>query len=513
MHAFRNGIGVLLLLPLFSHLCLALVAESTLPNLENAIRIFNSIHSSMRQWGSSLNHNGMSFHPARAPKGVRLYHGNGDKSAVKGMQWLAFEPEHAMAFAMTRPRNRTLPPSSKTAIEHEPLHDETRPPFLQPSPGWLHTYEARHDPKLLYADGMSAGKTTNGTVDSQDYIIQNATELDLFFDDYSRALNMCAIAQDNWRGRVNGFIRMEAGFEIILCDFEAHLNEILVTRTNHCRNEGGESCIQDHFSWMRAITDRYYGIGGHRVRVNYDDFFTTYAYDLDLFNSNRMPRLEHLPAKDIAMLRADLDRFILKDPNPLFTGSTDWQAIADLIVIRYAERLKYLTSHIVRQSRELLKGELQRTLRPFIDFDHRDSAQEIERCTFHFIPPSPPQNLASNSIALVSKHLCTELVESFRTLTSFPDNSLHHSLILDRLEVLIQKLDWTVWKECGPCDSSRVFFIPIWPFGGTMDDWLEPSCLNASQIMARRSYWGMGPGRPVRPNATSEDFFWSRDLL
>jgi len=65
----------------------------------NAPQIFNAIHSSMRQWGSSLFHNGMSFFPARIPKNTHLYHGTNIPYAVTGMEWLAFEIEHAELFS------------------------------------------------------------------------------------------------------------------------------------------------------------------------------------------------------------------------------------------------------------------------------------------------------------------------------------------------------------------------------------------------------------------------------
>src|SRR3954451_7330658 len=70
----------------------------------NTNHIFNAIHSSMRQWGSSLNHNGMSFFLATVPAGTRLYHGGSTRDPVIGPEWLAFEAEHALMFA--RPRRR-----------------------------------------------------------------------------------------------------------------------------------------------------------------------------------------------------------------------------------------------------------------------------------------------------------------------------------------------------------------------------------------------------------------------
>jgi len=62
---------------------------------QNAFHIFNAVHSAMRQWGSSINHNGMSFFLATVPAGQPLYHGTRDSERPQGFEWLAFEAEHA----------------------------------------------------------------------------------------------------------------------------------------------------------------------------------------------------------------------------------------------------------------------------------------------------------------------------------------------------------------------------------------------------------------------------------
>ena len=91
------------------------------PSLEsaraNAPQIFNAIHSSTRQWGSSLLHNGMSLYPARIPNNTHLYHGTHIPDAVKGMEWLAFEIEHAEMFARS---HRIGPPRGRPGDPERP---------------------------------------------------------------------------------------------------------------------------------------------------------------------------------------------------------------------------------------------------------------------------------------------------------------------------------------------------------------------------------------------------------
>ncbi|CAI4213994.1 unnamed protein product [Parascedosporium putredinis] len=63
--------------------------------------IFNSVHSAMRQWGSSLRHNGLGLIPATVPEDTLLYHGTPRNSTPETFEWLAFEIEHAENFAGT----------------------------------------------------------------------------------------------------------------------------------------------------------------------------------------------------------------------------------------------------------------------------------------------------------------------------------------------------------------------------------------------------------------------------
>src|SRR6266536_6638969 len=156
----------------------------------NANSIFNAIHSSMRQWASSIKHNGMSFFPARIPERTLLYHGWPDNKPpgfpIGGLDWLAFEIEHAEFFAQR--------------MQGDDGHFE---------PGYLHVYQTTRPLDLLYIDGMSAGKSPLGTLDTQDILLLNTTREAL---DESRATDLCKMAVD-WK--IDGFIRMEVGFEVI----------------------------------------------------------------------------------------------------------------------------------------------------------------------------------------------------------------------------------------------------------------------------------------------------------
>ncbi|EXJ96237.1 hypothetical protein A1O1_01363 [Capronia coronata CBS 617.96] len=530
--------------------------------LRNANHIFNAIHSSMRQWGSSLNHNGMSLFLAQVPAGTQFYHGTGRAEPVRGMEWLAFEPEHAVNFARSfggkaggtpfgrtrydgtegrhsrasseeehgdsiassaerrvespsspidRPLDSRLVPAD-TQVAHLPHRDiqhpfranpdhEPEPPRRRPRPtmpGWLHTYKTKTDLPLLYIDGMSAGKCDKGTLDTQDILLLNATnESDGVFWEYERAERLCHMASETWNGKIKGFIRMESGFEVILCSFAEDLDFIQAVRAGpfaggkDSSDPDDESPPRWHLSdWIRAITARYDGIGGGRVKLDYDNFVTAYDYNLELFTQNDgLPRLGNASVGVLEKIRGDVDAMVHNwDPSLAFP-SVDWQNIADMVVERYAKQLKYLVSGAFTTSQQL-SDELSSFLRVFVDSDARNTTAEVGRCATQFIPHSGElETVSTRSIRSVTTAICSTLFAALDAKSSFTDS-------VSSLHSLIEYLDWTVWKRCPECPLGQVCFIPIWPFGA-VEDRDNPQCRNLTDLDGRMGYWaGFGPGHP-----------------
>ncbi|KIW01203.1 uncharacterized protein PV09_07251 [Verruconis gallopava] len=502
------------------------ISEGEHPSYRNAFHIFNAIHSSMRQWGSSLNHNGMSFFPALVPAGTELYHGTGESNPIEGMEWLAFEPEHAQNFARRRPGRHPgggpgrgpPPPPHRASEEQRPLGsrtDDRQPlPWASPKPGrrddgesgFLHTYLAKRDLQLLYIDGMSAGKTSNGTLDTQDYILLNNTLPHQGMWEYERAQGMCNISRDEWGGRVDGFLRMEAGFEIILCDFQRDLEVKSIARAyGECKNcdDENEGMMGGGLRYLRAVADRYHDIGGERVKINYEKMTTVYALDVDLFSSGeRGPRLKNVSAHDLAMIRRQVDRMVLSDPNPFTHRGRNWQAVADMIVTRFATRLKFLAMPDVSGDEQRLNSELNALLSPFIDYDKRSFMDETSRCASHFTPSHGiHSSLAAHTVSYVSHYICHKLVS-----TQYGD--VANSLVAkqDIIADLIETLNWTTWKECGTCAYDEICSIPIWPFGSEQD-WITPTCRNSTSIKEQRGYWGFNRGFPGGPPPDKDEDF------
>lgn len=171
-----------------------------------ANHIFNAIHSSMRQWGSSWNHNGMSFFLDTVPKDTLLYHGSHDPGPVTGINWLAFEPEHGLFFASPWFDKRRRRGTQQMA--QMPLHGDAD--GNPPQPGWLHTYAAAKYLRLPYIDGLSAAKTGMGTLDTQDCILFNDSVTQPH-QDWEWAELACRLFRDDWDDRIDGIIRMSPG--------------------------------------------------------------------------------------------------------------------------------------------------------------------------------------------------------------------------------------------------------------------------------------------------------------
>ncbi|KAL4906649.1 hypothetical protein BDW74DRAFT_190181 [Aspergillus multicolor] len=512
-------------------------------NNANANHIFNAIHSSMRQWGSSLNHNGMSFFLASVPEGTQLYHGDWRSEPIQGPEWLAFEAEHALVF--THPMPHHPPPDEEKPGSGGPRH-RPPPPSLQDSQsqqvigqrrrdrvrshaededGFLHTFAAAKELRLLYVDGMSAGKTDNGTMDSQDRILfrDQLGEGEGMRDEQKRAELFCQMAEERWNGRLDGMLRMEAGFEIILCDFEANLEVLSVNRVRPSAQGDGKSGgdIGKHAGqmWLPAVASRYWKIGGDRVALDYDRFVTAYdaVYELDLFpnsnpdpdtdshteadgngNATAHPRLAHIPSAELEPIRQDLDALILNHEasgSPIRT-STNWQAVADMVVDRYGARLHYLASGQAPTLQQL-QAEIEDIVTPFIDYDRRNASLEVERCARQFVRRSmPATTVAGAAVLSVSRSVCTTLLQALDYGDGDDDGHTEYDSIVDRIQGLMGYLGWTTWKDCRGCGDHEICIIPMWPMG-TVDDYNHPQCRDIAKLNGEGPrYWG---GRPPRP--------------
>lgn len=462
-----------------------LAADSVPPEpVQNANHIFNAIHSSMRQWGSALNHNGMSFFLAEMPQGIKLYHGDGHPEHITGVRWLAFDPEHAFAFARSGPKRPETPPKPSSGSQQVMGGDQDGPAG-EDNGGWLHTYTTAKNLRLILIDGMSAGKSKIGTLDLQDRV--------LFEDEFNggvlqenvRAEAVCRIAREEWNDRVDGVIRLASGFEVILCNSEQNLEPVHVARVRSSSPRKGDNEKKGGkpTEVLQVMRARYNGIGGERVVLNYDHFVTAYNHSLNLFpDDSTAPRLNHLPFAELKPIRKSLTSLVMA--HDVGHRQVNWQAITDMIVQKYSHPLRELASrHHHHHGLFSLVAEVARIWNTFVDQDNRDVDEEMERCATQFIPANAADDsLAHRAVYAVSSRICASFVEVLETK--------EYDVAVDVLRSLMDYLSWTAWKECHGCHDDEFCQIPIWP-QGSWDDFEHPRCQKfESAYQGPDDFWG-----------------------
>jgi hypothetical protein len=117
---------------------------------------------------------GHSLVPATIPKGTILYHGRTDDRIPDAPDWLAFDFEHSYWFCRQS--------------------------------CYVISLQAKRDLRLVYFDGSSAAKMTDGPLDSQDVVAWGRPRPDKLFSEWERIKVLC-----DWGKSfgLDGFVRME----------------------------------------------------------------------------------------------------------------------------------------------------------------------------------------------------------------------------------------------------------------------------------------------------------------
>ncbi|CAG7924635.1 unnamed protein product [Penicillium olsonii] len=550
------------LLPLLGASALSTPINET----RNANHIFNAIQDSMRQWGSSLHHNGVSYFLARVPAGTQFYHGTSKDTPVTGTEWLAFEPEHAMVFA----RLRGPPPPSHEEAEGEEGHRELRkrdgferygPPH-QPPPemmdskaGYLHTYAAKKDLRLLYVDGMSAAKTDKGTLESQDLVLFNGLLDDSphgGFQENERAKLACELAANEWEGRIDGILRMEAGFEIILCDFERDLDSVRITQVKQETRGGppggpgpmehghhGEPRKEDHGmrdapgphdrdmehrrgprkdNKMRHANGRDGedeisrhrpggpgGPGGPAHGPDSSRWMRAVTARYDGIGGNRVSlNFDHF----VSAFSYDTDLFQGKSlPRLSNLSQKDLISLRDEVTqlikayhpAEVCEDWQAISDMIVtRYSKQISYfgsgkitslSKLQDEIETLMA-PFIDFANRDPRAEIErcALQFMPEQTLIEDSLAGAAIYGVAKRICS-SLFEAHDQKSLKKAVRV--VQDLMHYLNWATWKQCKGCEDNEICVVPIWPMG-TVEDYEHPKCKDADNPFGQggESYWG-----------------------
>ncbi|KAK4040824.1 hypothetical protein C8A01DRAFT_45933 [Parachaetomium inaequale] len=441
---------------------------------QNAFDIFNAIHSAMRQWGSSLNHNGMSLFLATIPAGVLLHHGTHSPTPPQGPEWLAFEIEHAELFAhpsMRGPPMKPTPPlpspqqqqqqqqqQQHPLLQHNPHPTNDTPP---PEHGYLHTYLTTAPLPLLYLDGTSAGNTLMGTLDTQDLLLRLNRSASLW-DEPGRARELCDLVT-SWG--LHGVIRMEAGFEVIKCDFSMGMELLSAGRRPEVGEPGGDAGRRVvMFEYVRAVGRRYGGIGGNRVGVDWGSMVSAWFYygGVDLRDGEGRPRLVGVGDEELRGIRGRVEE-VVRGRRGGGERVIDWQGVVDSVVERYADRLKYMAEGV--ESVEMMRGEVNGLLNTYIDYGVKDEGYQaaMGRCArFHahgVIQETQEDELILTAIEAVTLRICSTLFGVRKLVVEDPQaDDASVNAAKQSLRGLMDKLRWTRWKECAACSFDELCF-------------------------------------------------------
>jgi hypothetical protein len=374
----------------------------------------------------------------------------------------------------------------------------------------LHHYRTLHDMRVLYLDGLSAGKSSMGTMDQQDYVLCNETaEFEASKHavevprgppgprgDSQKAIQMCR----DFGHVIEGIIRMEAGFELILCNFTTAVDFISATPRPPSDVLKYSSNDILEFEFVRGVGYRYQGITAGRVLVDYSHMVSAFFYNINLTNPDpnhaSLPRFSSADPKILKDIKSEVLSVL---SNPSKTPSIDWQGVVDLIVTRYSDRLQFLALPSTPHSSFL--GELNFLLNLYISYSNPSVPASISSCTTHYLArlqlSTHTDKLLYAAVSNITSTICNTL---FSLRSSLLDSNTTATLdaAKEQINDLTSYLDWTTWLECGKCAYDEVCFVAFWPFGSVKEH-EQPSCVPRDEVANKWGYWEGGPGGPGRP--------------
>lgn len=309
--------------------------------------IFDTVSAFLQHWPNTRYRNGHNLIPAIVPVGTLLYHGRSDSNLPTVPQWTATDPEHAHPFCRG---------SLETGC-------------------WQLTLISTRPLNVLYFDGSSAAKMQGGPMDTQDIVAWRKLVPEWMFNEVRRLSDLCAWGQ---KFGLDGFVRMEMDFEIMLCDFTAGVDVVsFLNLESNGRGPGGggprgpggpppggppskdprddlpppppstdPSASTDAFSEVihsGSWHNRYPG----ETRIQLDLARMVSFYDTSLvpslvpyrFNQERwFHHLEGISDDDISAVMVRLEQAVQTEHG---RGSgVDWTTLVHVIVDRFADRLE-----------------------------------------------------------------------------------------------------------------------------------------------------------------------------
>jgi len=295
--------------------------------------------------------------------------------------------------------------------------------------------QTKRDLRLLYFDGSSAAKMKDGPMDSQDVVAWGRPRPDKRFSERERLEALC-----EW-GRpfgLDGFVRMEFHFEVMICDISDGLEVVTLLnllpknatmprrRPPVDRPNGPRLPPPPPFphpeppppGWRGSLLSEIIGFfeahvaggwhdhapGETRVHLDYSGLVTFYDTTLSsLVDARRGKdrlhhRLEQISPADVERVLTELRSVLTRKQGK--GSNVDWASIARVVMERYADRLEYLrfllspnaTFADTAEQASAAREQLLIMLAPYL--------------TVGSVPPELPASSANTSWAARVVHRC-----------------------------------------------------------------------------------------------------------
>ncbi|KAG1754551.1 hypothetical protein EDB19DRAFT_1626144 [Suillus lakei] len=303
--------------------------------------VFDTTNSLLQHWPNTHYRIGHTIVPGTIPVGTLLYHGSSTGHIPTALDWVAIEPDHSMIFCRG---------AVKTGCWHLALT------VTQPM-------------KVLYFDGNSAAKLHEGTMDTQDLVAWSEMKPEWMTNEGQRIKDLCKWGQ---KYGVNGFVRMEMNFEIMICDFTSHMEVVsfLNVETLHMTFGGpyrelphdldfGEQLlsmfdidlmcprisVRGVFEVMHSASWRELYPGETRITLDLSrlvSFYDTTLAPSLVPHRVGLKRWDHRVAgislEDIERVKDRLADTLVRPP--VTASGIDWRMVLRLVVDRYGSRLE-----------------------------------------------------------------------------------------------------------------------------------------------------------------------------
>lgn len=506
-------------------------------DFENATAVFNTVHGALKQKNANLNPVGISFIPAYIPPNTLLYHSTSSPVIPELFEWIAMDYEFSYDFAhvFRNGKSHGHPPGNG---KKPPAPGGHGGPGGPGGPGdnhprnlktpFLYTFRTTKPlTKLIYLDGASAAKTNTGEMDQQ-LILSKQEDADERVNEYEASAKICEWGKPFG---LDGIIRLEIGFEIVICDFKNHLDLVSNVTLNNATDllsfPGESSTPSDDLELNRSlildVVDAMKGFehiqagaiaDNREPRILLD--FSKMVTPINKTWINPSPyhrRINHLSPQLKQDIIGQLETNLHSAVEPYM--KTDWQLISNRIVDKFGPMLILLNTTLtefdyhhkksLRNSLDLVAKNMTELtfnfVRRYSDDTIKDSEIKMQKAFdnaiidyvyYNYPLTSSAEILIYSSIFKIQSTIQSTIFNVFEiskriladiyvkpTEVRFDDFKTELLQLKQDFNHLLHQLNWSIFTQCSSkCNWDEVCYIPTWGpgpmgWGSSENKWFE----------------------------------------